>query len=268
MIESYYVTYKNSEVHYLKFGSGTSYVVCFHGYGEDASSFLFLQSSLEKDYTFIAVDLPFHGKTVWNESLLLEPSSLVQIIGKIIPLDFQKVSLLGYSMGGRVALHLMEIIPGKIERAVLIAPDGLHKNFWYWFSTQTAAGNSLFSRAMQKPKLMFWLMRLGKNAGLLNKSIFKFAHAYLDDAHERDVLYKRWTTMKLFKPKLRLLTSLIKEHSIQLRMIFGSYDRVILVKRSERLSKSKSFVRVKVIKAGHQLLKDKYAKDIAALFVE
>ncbi len=268
MIESHFISYGNSQVHYLKFGSGTRFIICLHGYGEDASSFTFLQKWLEKDYTFIALDLPYHGKTVWNEGLAMEPFALVEIIEKIIPLEFQTINFLGYSMGGRVALQMIQQIPTRVERAVLIAPDGLHKNFWYWFSTQTGFGNKLFSRTMKNPKWMFGLMRFGRNIGLLNKSIFKFAHAYLDDETERDVLYKRWTTMRLFTPKLSVISLLLKLHSIQVRMLFGSYDRVILSKRSASLKKADDHVKIKVIKAGHQLLKEKHAKDIAALFVE
>lgn len=229
---------------------------------------MFLRSRLENDFTFIAIDLPFHGKTLWKEELVLQPSALVEIIRHIIPLDFQKINLLGYSMGGRIALHLLQTIPEKVERAVLIAPDGLHKNFWYWFSTQTKYGNKLFSKTMANPKWMFAAMNFGRSIRLLNKSIFKFAHAYLDDAEERDVLYKRWTTMRMFTPKLSVVASLLKQHSIQLRMIFGSYDRIILSERSSALKKEKDHVKIKMIKAGHQLLKEKHAKDIAALLLE
>jgi hypothetical protein len=150
----------------------------------------------------------------------------------------------------------------------LIAPDGLHQNFWYWFSTQTAIGNGIFRYTMKHPHWFFGGMRFMRGLNLLNKSIFKFAHAYLDDETERDVLYKRWTTMRLFVPKARLLASALARYRIPVRMLFGSYDRIILSKRSSSLDKKNDTITVKTIRAGHQLLKEKYAKDIAALFYE
>jgi pimeloyl-ACP methyl ester carboxylesterase len=186
----------------------------------------------------------------------------------IVPLELQTISLLGYSMGGRIALTMLQQIPSKIERVVLVAPDGLHKNFWYWFSTQTGLGNKLFSYTMKKPYWFFSGMTFLKSFRLLNKSIFKFAHTYLDDQVEREMLYKRWTTMRKFLPKASLITVSLKQHQVPLRMLFGNYDRVILAERSTSLDKANDTITVKKIKAGHQLLKEKYTKDIAALFYE
>lgn len=267
-MESHLLTYRNSVIHYLKFGSGTKFLFCFHGYGEDASSFITLESALGKDHTLIALDFPFHGHTEWNEGLEFTTEDLQNIISNIVPLELQTISLLGYSMGGRLALSLLQEIPSKIDRVVLIAPDGLHKNFWYWTATQTAFGNWLFGYTMRKPGWFFKAMALLKNIGLMNKSIFKFAHSYLDDYMERDMLYKRWTTMRKFRPKTSRITDVLKEYQIPLRMLFGSYDRIILTKRSTNLNRDNDTVKVKTIKAGHQLLKDKYAKNIAALFYE
>jgi pimeloyl-ACP methyl ester carboxylesterase len=267
-MESHLLPYKNSFVHYLKFGKGTKFLFCFHGYGEDASSFLFLEKALGHDYTLIAIDFPFHGNTEWQEGLEFNTVDLENIINTIVPLELQTISLLGYSMGGRIALTMLQEIPGKIERVILVAPDGLHKNFWYWFSTQTSIGNKLFSYTMRKPQWFFGGMAFLKNFRLLNKSIFKFAHSYLDDNKERLLLYNRWSTMRRFNPKESYITSALKQYGIPVRMLFGSYDRIILSERSMSLNKKNNTITIKNIRAGHQLLKEKYAKDIAALFYE
>lgn len=267
-MESHLLPYKQSFVHYLKFGHGTKFLFCFHGYGEDAQSFTFLRTGLGSDYTLIAIDFPYHGKTEWNEGLSFTPEDLQQIITRIVPLELQTISLLGYSMGGRIALAMFQHVPSKIERVVLVAPDGLHKNFWYWFSTQTGIGNKLFSYTMKKPYWFFSGMTFLKSFRLLNKSIFKFAHTYLDDQGEREMLYKRWTTMRKFLPKASLITASLQQYQVPLRMLFGIYDRVILAERSTSLDKANDTITVKKIKAGHQLLKEKYTKDIAALFYE
>jgi pimeloyl-ACP methyl ester carboxylesterase len=267
-MERHILPYKNSFVHYLKFGSGTKFLFCFHGYGEDASSFLFLEKVLGNDHTLIALDFPFHGKTAWNEQSAFTPQDLEQVMNAIVPLELQTIAIIGYSMGGRLALAMLQEMPSRIDRVVLIAPDGLHRNFWYWFSTQTAAGNKLFNYTMRNPHWFFGGMKFLRNFRLLNKSIFRFAHSYLDDAGERSLLYERWTTMRRFKPDASRITSALKKHGIPLRMLFGMYDRIILSKRSASLDKKNDTITVKTIRAGHQLLKEKYAKDIAMLFYE
>ncbi len=259
------------------YGSGEKFLFCFHGYGENAESFSFLETLLGKGYRFISIDLPFHGSTKWEDGLLFTPNDLIDIIQALLLLlpsptggegQGVRFSLLGYSMGGRVALQLLQLFPHEIEQVVLIAPDGLHKNFWYWFSTQTWMGNKLFAFTMKHPGLLFGLMNTAGKLNLLNKSIVKIAHYYLDDANERALLYKRWITMRKFRPHLYSIKSVIKQNKIPVRFLFGKYDQIILSKRSNFLKEDKENIQVQVIEAGHQLLKEKYASEIVNLFYQ
>ncbi|MGZ8551956.1 MAG: alpha/beta fold hydrolase, partial [Chitinophagaceae bacterium] len=63
------LAYKNSLVSYYFFGTGPRQVVCFHGYGEDATLYAFLEKYAGNQFTFYSIDLPFHGQTAWNEGL-------------------------------------------------------------------------------------------------------------------------------------------------------------------------------------------------------
>ena len=98
----------------------------------------------------ISIDLPFHGQTVWNEGLLLQPAELLEIMNRIIPPE-KPILLMGYSMGGRVCLQLLASFPDRFYQLVLMAPDGLHKNPWQRLSTQTWIGNRLFAFSMRHP---------------------------------------------------------------------------------------------------------------------
>ncbi|MEI9807284.1 MAG: hypothetical protein WDO16_05030 [Bacteroidota bacterium] len=68
----------------MQFGSGPKTAFCFHGYGEEASSFSFLEKYAGDQYSFFAIDLPFHGQTIWNEGLNCTTSDIMQIITEII----------------------------------------------------------------------------------------------------------------------------------------------------------------------------------------
>lgn len=239
-------------------GKGPEWLVCLHGYGESGDTFTLFEPLAGKDYTLIAIDLPFHGKTDWQEGLLFTVDQLIEIINLIIP-DSKPFSLLGYSMGGRVALQLIQYLPRRIKKAVLIAPDGLHRNIWQWLSTQTLLGNQLFAFTMQHPGWIFQLMKLSAGLGLFNKSILKFVHHYLDDAAQRRILYRRWTTMRQFRPDKTFLQKQLIENRIKLVLLFGEYDRVIVSKHGYNFQKQAAEnVAVKVIPAGHLLLKEKY----------
>src|SRR6476646_10231140 len=135
----------------MRLGSGARPVFCFHGYGEDASSFAFLESHDAGKFSFFAIDLPYHGLTEWNEGYNFTTDDLREIV-ELIMLENKKatlegndkITLMGFSLGGRMALALYEKMFTSVEELVLLAPDGLKVNFWYWLSTQTWIGNRLF----------------------------------------------------------------------------------------------------------------------------
>ena len=256
--------FKSSVINYYVFGSGNKVLFCLHGYGEDGTSFGFLEGYLGNDYTLYAIDFPFHGNTKWNEKQPLSAEALLHIFNLINIKQQKFFSLLGYSMGGRIAMHLLQTIPKKIERVILIAPDGLHQNFWYKLSTQTALGNTLFKRTMNNPGLFFSILSMADKTNILNKSVIKFVHHFLDNKNERTLLYKRWTVMRLFKPHLSLIKKICSEKNIQLHFLFGSFDRIILSKRANTFQHAKN-IHINVVEAGHQLLKEKYASYIASL---
>lgn len=266
-MEKAFITYKQSTLAYYKYGQGKKWLFCFHGYGETGETFAFLEPHLGADYTLLALDLPFHGATEWNEGLLFTSSDLWSIINQITESLHQHISLTGYSMGGRVALKLLSDNINRIDKVALIAPDGLHGNIWHWLATQTLLGNQLFGFTMKHPNWFFKLMQLSSTLKLINKSIFNFAHYYLDDSNQRMDLYSRWTTMRKFKLNLYLLRKNIHNNRKKVVLFFGKHDRIILTSKGKKFQRGlQDFIVINELEAGHQLLKEKYAAEIAAAF--
>jgi pimeloyl-ACP methyl ester carboxylesterase len=256
-------TYQNNTIAYYRFGQGNKPVVCLHGYGLAGNHFEFLENFLGNNYTLYCIDFPFHGQTVWNDGLAFTPADMeaciFTMLGKQMPF-----TILAYSMGGRVALQLLHTLPQYIMGMLLIAPDGLHKNKWQWFATHTSLGNKLFKTTMHNPKWVLQLLDVAATVGLVNKSIEKFVLHYLHDVDERKILYNRWTTMRFFKPHLPTVRRKIDEQGIKTHIVFGKYDRIILAKRGYAFKQQSANIVIHEIVAGHDLLKAKYAKQIAA----
>jgi pimeloyl-ACP methyl ester carboxylesterase len=105
MTQTAFLTYRSSQLHYCWFGAGQKTVLCLHGYGESEQSFHFLEKHLSRDYTVIALDLPFHGKTQWQEGLTFSTADLLAITEALLAkhaAGTDRITLLGFSMGGRV----------------------------------------------------------------------------------------------------------------------------------------------------------------------
>ncbi len=261
--------FNNSLINVNVWGNGPCLLLCFHGYGETAMHFQFLQA-LKNNYTVAAIDLPFHGQTTWNETGKLKPQELVSIIEiletrlRATNLQLQeKITLLGYSLGGRIALSLYQLMAGKINKLVLLAPDGLKLNRWYWLATQTTLGNRLFKYTVQHPGWFFTTLNLLNKVGAVNSSIYKFVNYYIADPVVRNSLYNRWTTLSLFKPDLNNIKKQITQQATRINLIYGKYDRIILPVVGERFKNGiERYCTIQILPAGHQVLHQKWLPDI------
>jgi pimeloyl-ACP methyl ester carboxylesterase len=265
---AHFIAFRDSRIHYSSWGTGDRLLFAFHGYGEFAASFAHLERALGQDFTIIALDMPFHGATEWREKVLyLDPVDLLSLMETIAtgqPGCQPGWWLLGYSMGGRVALQVLELVPGRVRRLVLLAPDGLFVNPWYRLATRTLAGKLLFRRTMERPGWLFFLLRTGHRLGLANPSLFKFAAHYIDDATARAQLYTRWTTMRGFRPRLGRIATAVRDHKIPVVLLYGSFDRIIPSKRGEQFVKRISpFGKLELLPTGHQLLQPKFIEVLA-----
>jgi pimeloyl-ACP methyl ester carboxylesterase len=268
-MEPCHIIYRNSTIEYYRFGSGPRPALCFHGYGEDATSFNFLSKYAGNHYTFYSIDLPFHGKTEWNDGLTFTTSDLLQIVEEILQQNNYKLTLLGFSLGGRIALSLYQEMPEQIERLVLLAPDGLKVNFWYWLSTQTWPGKKVFHFTMKHPGWFFGFLKMLNRLKLVNSSIFKFVNYYIGEAEVRRLLYARWTCMRKFKPDIKQIKSLIRKKNCKVRLIYGEHDRIILSSTGEKFRIGiEDHCFLSVIHSGHQVLSEKHVTNIKAALLE
>ena len=82
-MNSGFLQFDQSNIHYLRSGNGERVLICFHGYGESAAHFQFLTEKLKDEFTMISLDLPFHGQTNWQTGMLDE-ERLQSVIDQIL----------------------------------------------------------------------------------------------------------------------------------------------------------------------------------------
>jgi len=264
------LSYKNSTISYYLFGNGPLLALCFHGYGEDGKSFEFLEKYISNKYRFISIDLPFHGRTEWKETNDFTNTDLEQIVNEILkqnnfePISSNnKLSLIGFSLGGRIALSFCQLQPSAIEKMLLLAPDGLKMNFWYWLSTQTTFGIRIFSFTMNHPGWFFTFLKALNKLRFVNTSIFKFVNFYIGDKEVRQLLYKRWIALRKLKPGISYIKSCIVKFNISARLIYGKHDRIIIPARGKKFRKGiEKQCSITVIPSGHQVLHEKHVEEI------
>lgn len=93
-------------------------VVLLHGFGQTRSCWGTLADELAEGHSVTAIDLPGHGAAGAVDADLWTTADLV--IDSIPPAD-RPAAIVGYSMGGRIALHAALAHPDAVAKLVLIS---------------------------------------------------------------------------------------------------------------------------------------------------
>ncbi len=110
------------QFHTIKQGNPELPVVLFlHGFMGDSGDFDRVIERLSPHFCCLAIDLPGHGKTrvEGDESLYTMPHTAHAIVNWLDQQHYSHCFLVGYSMGGRLALYLALHFPQRFPKVVL-----------------------------------------------------------------------------------------------------------------------------------------------------
>lgn len=108
--------------HYCFSGDRNKPLILFlHGFMGDSHEFDEVIALLSDNFCCLAVDLPGHGKTkfIGDEECYLMQNTAQALINLLDELEIKKCNLIGYSMGGRLALYLNLHFPQRFYKIVL-----------------------------------------------------------------------------------------------------------------------------------------------------
>jgi pimeloyl-ACP methyl ester carboxylesterase len=208
---------------------------------------------LAKEFTLLSFDLPHHGKSDWTEEKFHKRDLIVLMQKLLEEYNVSKVSLIGYSMGGRVCLTITELLPENIDNVLLIASDGLVFNPFYYFVTRTLVGKKMFSNFLVKPKQYLKLITWLRQKELIDATRYRFFMYYLESEADRSFLLKVWPAMSHITPDRKKLSAAIKKYCIPVFVFMGAYDKIIPVLHAERFKRDLPTVHLHILEKGHRV---------------
>jgi pimeloyl-ACP methyl ester carboxylesterase len=242
-------------MHALKMGAGPRLALAFHGYSNTASLFLGLESLLGHEFTVVAFDLPHHGRSHWESGTILEPAALKQLVERLCDRHgVRQAALLGFSLGGRVALSLLQWAPERVSQVALAAPDGLAFSPFHFFATRTAPGQRLMSHLIRQPGFYFSLLAQLRRRNWIPESRYQFFMHYLESEAARRFLGAVWPSLRFLTPSQRRLRMLIRRHRIPVHLFMGRYDKVIPISLGIAFAKGNPDVQLHILEKGHRLM--------------
>ncbi|MTI22848.1 alpha/beta hydrolase [Fulvivirga sp. RKSG066] len=239
-------------LNYNVYGSGNQIFLAFHGFGQDASAFNIIANKLSETHMIISVDLFFHGNSYWPAGDTLSKKQWTEIVDRLLEANkVDRFSLLAFSMGGKFALSIAESFAPKIDQLILLAPDGIKTSMWYSLATYPYVFRSYFRSMIVKPKRFYNILNLFKQLGVVDKGISKFALSQMNSKKKRRRVFYSWVTFKDFTFDMNMIAQNINEHSINLIMILGKYDKIITHKGMKRLLDKLPNHDAHIISSGH-----------------
>lgn len=263
-MESGFIAYRDNNIHCIKMGKGPKLLIAFHGFDNDARIFEPLAVCLHDEYTLISVDLPGHGQTSWKEPYLKIADLMALVQGIKNEFKAEKFSLIGFSLGGRICLNIVQYQPNWVEALFLIAPDGLIKNVWYYLATCNPIGKVIFKKLTGQPQL--WVNRLSwlKRFKIVDESRYKFVRKMLVDRGMSGRVALVWPLMSRLIPNRNLVKWNINKYKITTEIMMGRYDRIIPAKAGEAFVKNiHKYARLHLLESGHALLTQEQAPELA-----
>lgn len=145
---------------FVKAGSGPA-LLFIHGIGDCSDTWLDVMARLAQDYTVIAPDLLGHGRSDKPRADYSVAGYANAMRDLISVLDVDRVTIIGHSLGGGVALQFAYQYPDRCERLVLVSSGGVSREVHPILRLAAAPAASDMALPLLRFNLTRWLVRRG-----------------------------------------------------------------------------------------------------------
>ena len=156
--QSTYVDVEGVRLHVRDSGSrDAAAVILLHGFGSSLHTWEPWAQALAPRFRVIRIDLPGSGLTGADPTNdYTDARALRVLVALMNRLGITRASVIGNSIGGRIAWKMAAVHPDRVDKLVLIAPDGFASpGFAYGIPPKVPAALQLMRVALPK-----WMLRL------------------------------------------------------------------------------------------------------------
>jgi pimeloyl-ACP methyl ester carboxylesterase len=246
--------YQNNSISYLRFGTGDQLLFCFHGFGDRAVIWYNLEKKLGKQFTLIAIDMPFHGQTDWQGEKM-QMADFHWIINELLRIEnAQRFSLAGFSFGVRIVQQLLFSHAEQIDNLFLFAPDGMGTK-----GLTNATLLPVFARRavcflLKKPKKIIQLVNWLHQKKWVGQPVYWFFSQNINDRQRRERIFFYWLSLDDFEVKLSLFKEKLQETQVPTQVFLGKNDEITPLSIGTYLTADAPNVQLHIVESGHQIM--------------
>ncbi len=244
-------------LYYKKIGKSDKILLAFHGMGQDFSCFQKFAQTFDNQYTTYLFDLPFHGESEVNKPIITKEIWQEFLTKFLQENQIKNFSVIGFSMGGRFALATIEAFSERIKNVLLLAPDGITEDPFYYGATRFKFTRNIFKKVLKNNRKFHSFAGFLSHIGIVHESVLKFAKMMVDTPEKQKQLYQSWVGFRTLRFDLRKLSQLINNQEINIKIFMGKYDKLLPVQNVYPLTKYLKNVELLTLESTHGRLIEK-----------
>jgi pimeloyl-ACP methyl ester carboxylesterase len=238
-------------------------VIMVHGFGGSLHSWEPWAQALSGNHRVIRFDLPGCGLTAPDPSGNYTDARSVQLLIALMDqLGIARASIVGHSIGGRIAWTFAATHPERVDKLVLVAPDGFASpGFAYGQAPEVPVSAELMRYVLPKPLLRMSLEPAYGNAAFLSDDLTTRYHDLMLAPGSRDALLARMRQTTLVDP-----IPLLQRIQAPTLLVWGEADAMIpFANSADYLKAIPHATRVSLPGVGHLPQEEAAEQSIAAV---
>lgn len=204
-------------------------LILLHGFGSSLHTWEAWAQALSADYRVIRFDLPGAGLSPRDPKGNYTPARDTEVLAAVMDaLGLGRASLVGNSLGGRIAWGFAARYPERVEKLVLISPDGFASpGIQYGQQPKVPAAVKLMRYVLPKPLLRMNLAPAYGDPANLTEAILSRYHDLMLAPGVRGAMIARMEQAVLPDP-----VPLLKRISAPTLLLWGERDAMIPIENA------------------------------------
>ena len=242
---------------YVKIGNGPKTMIAFHGFGRDAHMFSSYENVFPA-YTIYSIALYYHGSEWKYQNQMMDDQLWTSIFTDfLIAHDITRFSLLGYSLGGKVALYTYQLFSEQVDSLELIAPYGIKNSIVEHFTQKLPFLYRRLEKYVHQPAFFLTLLEVMQKYKVVNKTILEITKNQMNTWEKRCRAYHTMLLYGAIRLNLKEISLKMKASDSPVTFYLGRYDQVLTLKALKKLIGSLRNFSLHVLPAGHGSLPGK-----------
>ncbi|MEM7656330.1 MAG: alpha/beta hydrolase [Bacteroidota bacterium] len=231
-------------------GEGPNLLLCLHGFRQNQDAFDRVWTKLPDGWQVLVLNLPPFGES----KLSGQGEAVWRAWAETLRTHFPDKTwhLMGYSMGGKLALLLQQWQLFPLKSVCLIAPDGIRSHPIQEWAMYSRLGKWVFAQSLRMPRLIRWTVKQLYRMRLLDRFLYRMMDAnYRTEANRQQL--KRATEL-YSQERLNLSRLFAQTQELPVLLIFGKQDPLFPRKAAQSFVDALPEGKLLLTDTGHELL--------------